>query len=184
MVAVLRNGKPANWASLREQEGVGQGDGRRGLCGKIHRGHGQPRRLSWPGPGPETGLLEAPSSSGHRWRLRHLRLPLVARHPHLRASVLEKPPVDRITRQSVAARGFGGRVEVIAADMFADPFPTQCDLHLFSNVLHDWDEDRRQTAAGQVLCRLAAGRDDPHSRRPHQRGQDRPAPGGGIFRAA
>jgi hypothetical protein len=31
-------------------------------------------------------------------------------------------------------------VTVIAGDMLADPFPGVADVHLFSNVLHDWDE--------------------------------------------
>jgi hypothetical protein len=32
------------------------------------------------------------------------------------------------------------RVDVHAGDMFAEEFPQGSDLHLFSNVLHDWDE--------------------------------------------
>jgi acetylserotonin N-methyltransferase len=65
---------------------------------------------------------------------------LAARHPHLRAAVLEKPPVDRVARGSIEKRGFGGKVEVLAADMFADAWPADFDAHLISNVLHDWDE--------------------------------------------
>jgi len=63
---------------------------------------------------------------------------LVARHPHVRATVLEKPPVDAETRSTIVGRGFAGRVEVIAGDMFTDPWPTTADVHLLSNVLHDW----------------------------------------------
>jgi hypothetical protein len=65
----------------------------------------------------------------------------VAHAPHLRASVLEKPPVDRVTRRAIERRGFSDRVDVIAADMFADGLPRGYDIHLYSNVLHDWDED-------------------------------------------
>ena len=36
--------------------------------------------------------------------------------------------------------GFADRIGVIAGDMFASPLPAGFDLHLFSNVLHDWDE--------------------------------------------
>ena len=64
---------------------------------------------------------------------------MVARHPHLRATILERPPVDAIARKSLAERGFADRISVRVGDMFTDPFPTDCDLHLFSNVLHDWD---------------------------------------------
>ena len=66
---------------------------------------------------------------------------LAAHFPNLRASVLEKPPVDRVARRAIDRRGFTDRVDVIAADMFADGLPNGFDLHLYSNVLHDWDED-------------------------------------------
>jgi SAM-dependent methyltransferase len=64
---------------------------------------------------------------------------LVAAHTHLRATVLEKPPVDRVTRQCIARRGYSDRVDVVAGDMFAAPLPTGSDVHLWSNALHDWN---------------------------------------------
>jgi predicted O-methyltransferase YrrM len=64
---------------------------------------------------------------------------LAARFPDLRATVLEKPPVDRIATRTIARRGFASRVDVIASDMLSDPLPHGYDAHLFSNVLHDWD---------------------------------------------
>lgn len=67
---------------------------------------------------------------------------LIARHPHLKATVLEKPPVDRIALEAIARRGFSERVAVVAADMFSDDWPTDCDAHLYSNVFHDWGETR------------------------------------------
>jgi SAM-dependent methyltransferase len=65
---------------------------------------------------------------------------LVEAHPHLRATVLEKPPVDRVAARAIERRDATGRVEVRAGDMFAEELPGGCDLHLFSNVLHDWEE--------------------------------------------
>jgi acetylserotonin N-methyltransferase len=65
---------------------------------------------------------------------------MAARFPGLRASVLEKPPVDLIAATAIERRGCAGRVEVIAGDMLADSLPPGHDVHLFSNVLHDWDE--------------------------------------------
>ncbi len=64
----------------------------------------------------------------------------VAHHPRLRATVLEKPPVNGVATRCIAQRGFADRVSVVARDMFAEPFPADCDVHLYSNVLHDWDE--------------------------------------------
>jgi 3-hydroxy-5-methyl-1-naphthoate 3-O-methyltransferase len=64
---------------------------------------------------------------------------LAARFPHLRASVLEKPPVDAIASRAIDARGLRDRVDVLTGDMLADPWPPGYDIHLLSNVLHDWD---------------------------------------------
>ncbi len=63
---------------------------------------------------------------------------LVAHHPHLRACVFEQRPVDRIATKCIEERGFSVQVEVATGDMFKDPLPVDCDVHLFSNVLHDW----------------------------------------------
>jgi SAM-dependent methyltransferase len=64
---------------------------------------------------------------------------LVAAHPHMRATVLEKPPVDRVARACIERRGYSHRVDVVTGDMFAAPLPEGCDVHLWSNALHDWD---------------------------------------------
>src|SRR2546423_750969 len=42
---------------------------------------------------------------------------LVERNPHVRATVLEKPPVDAVAARAIASRGFGDRVSVHASDM-------------------------------------------------------------------
>lgn len=64
---------------------------------------------------------------------------IAAAHPHLKASVFERPPVDRVTRKCIARRGYSERVGVVAGDMFRDELPRDCDVHLWSNALHDWD---------------------------------------------
>lgn len=65
---------------------------------------------------------------------------LAERHPELRVSVLEIPPIDRAAARSIAACGMSGRVRVEAGDMFTE-VPVGHDLHLFANVFHDWDLD-------------------------------------------
>jgi predicted O-methyltransferase YrrM len=64
---------------------------------------------------------------------------IAAHVPDLEAAVVEKPPVDRIAERAISRRGFTGRVRVVAADMLAEALPAGFDVHLFSNVLHDWD---------------------------------------------
>jgi SAM-dependent methyltransferase len=65
---------------------------------------------------------------------------LAQRNPRLRATVFEKPPVDTIARRALARRGLAGRVDAIAGDMLLDELPHGYDAHLFSNVVHDWEE--------------------------------------------
>jgi acetylserotonin N-methyltransferase len=65
---------------------------------------------------------------------------IAAAHAHLKATVFEKPPVDCVTRKCIAKRGLSERVGVTAGDMFRDALPRDCDAHLWSNALHDWDK--------------------------------------------
>ena len=46
---------------------------------------------------------------------------------------------EKIAREAIASRGFADRVGVLVGDMFAEALPPGRDIHLFSNVLHDWD---------------------------------------------
>jgi O-methyltransferase domain/Dimerisation domain len=64
---------------------------------------------------------------------------LVEHYSNLRATVLERPPVDTVTARAIGERGFSDRISIHSADMFTEPLPDSCDVHLFSNVLHDWD---------------------------------------------
>ncbi|MGA9883678.1 MAG: methyltransferase [Candidatus Acidiferrales bacterium] len=82
---------------------------------------------------------------------------LVAAHPHLRATVLEKSPVDRVTRQCIARRGYSDRVDVVVGDMFATPLPTGCDVHLWSNALHDWEAPTVESLLAKSFAALPPG---------------------------
>jgi hypothetical protein len=142
MVMVLRTGKPANWASLKDEKEWAkamEGDAFANQftaamdCRGVYLGPAMAEKLDC---SKHRHLLDIAGGSGI------YACAIVARHPHLRATVLEKRPVDRITVRSLTARGFGERVTVRVGDMFTEPFPDGCDVHLFSNVLHDWDVSR------------------------------------------
>jgi predicted nicotinamide N-methyase len=64
---------------------------------------------------------------------------LCAHFLNLRATVMEKAPVDQVAQSAISSRGFRSQVGVVAADMLMDPWPAGFDVHLLSNVLHDWD---------------------------------------------
>lgn len=57
----------------------------------------------------------------------------------------------------IAGRGLAERVEVIAGDMFTDPLPEGCDVHLYSHVLHDWDEPDVRRLLASSFASLQSG---------------------------
>ncbi len=139
MLKVLRTGKPANWGSYdasawaqaMEREDFAQQFTAAMDCRGVLLGPALAKRIDL---SQHTALLDVAGGSGI------YACALAARHPHLRAAVFEKPPVDRVCRAAIEKRGFAGKVDVIAGDMIAGEWPTGFDVHLISNVLHDWDE--------------------------------------------
>ncbi len=141
-VKILRTGHPANWGSYAHEKPWSEAmltdefattftaamD-----CRGAYLGAAMAAKLNTRG---RRRLLDIAGGSGI------YACAIVARHPHLAATVFERPPVDRIARTMIQKRGLADRVDVVAGDMFADPLPRGCDLHLYSNVLHDWDTDK------------------------------------------
>jgi hypothetical protein len=82
---------------------------------------------------------------------------LLQRNPELVGTVLERPPVDGVARRGLAKRGVADRANVVAGDMFADPFPAGYDLHLFSHVTLDWPADKVALLMRKSFETLAPG---------------------------
>jgi SAM-dependent methyltransferase len=157
IVAVLRTDKPANFASLKKEkewaramegEAFAQKFTAAMDCRGVYLGPAMAQKLDCSG---RHSLLDIAGGSGI------YACAVIARHPHLRASILEKPPVDAITRKSLAARDFSDRISVIPGDMFADPLPASFDMHLFSNVLHDWNDARVKELLEKSCAALPSG---------------------------
>ncbi len=156
MLKVLRTGKPANWGSY-DAEAWAQAMERPEFanqftaamdCRGVYLGQVLAAKLDL---SENRALLDIGGGSGI------YSCSIVARHPHLRASVFEKPPVDGIARAAIAKQGGEGKVEVIAGDMFVDPIPSGFDVHLISNVLHDWDEPTVRTLLAKSYAALERG---------------------------
>ncbi len=81
---------------------------------------------------------------------------IAQRFPHLHATVLEIPPVDRAARRSIASKGISARVDVVAGDMF-DALPAGYDVHLFANTFHDWDDEAVKKLAANSFQSLPPG---------------------------
>lgn len=156
MLRVLRTGKPANWGSYdpqawaqaMEREDFAQSFTAAMDCRGLLLGPALARKVDLAG---QRAVLDVAGGSGI------YACALTLRHAHLRAAVLEKPPVDRIARECIARQGCAERVEVIAGDMFAGAWPTGFDTHLLSNVLHDWDEPVVRELLAKSHAALPAG---------------------------
>ena len=140
LLRVLRSGKPANWGSEKasqdwhksmETEAFATQFTAAMDCRGVFLAQAAAKVLNL---ATRASLLDIAGGSGI------YACSFCAHFPQLRATVLEKPPVDRITAGAVARRGFADRVAVVAGDMLSAPLPPGHDVHLFSNVLHDWDE--------------------------------------------
>jgi SAM-dependent methyltransferase len=148
-VTVLRTGRVANWGSFKDEKDWAKAMEDDAFanqftaamdCRGVYLAAAMARGID---TGGCTHLLDVAGGSGI------YACSIVAKHPHLRATVFEKPPVDGVARRAIEKRGFADRVDVQAGDLFRDELPAGCDLHLISNVLHDWDEP----AVKQILAK-------------------------------
>lgn len=154
---VLKTGKPALWSSRREggvwetlmeEDGFSSGftaamDSRGSVLAPP-----MAERLDCEG---RSRLLDIAGGSGV------YACSVVEKHPRLRATVLEKPPVDGVARDSIERRGMSDRVDVTASDMFSDPLPTGFEIHLWSHVLHDWDLPEVESLLSKSFDSLGPG---------------------------
>lgn len=67
---------------------------------------------------------------------------LVQRFRQLHSTLIELPDVAAIARDYVEASGVASRIALAPIDMFREPWPAGFDAVLFSNVLHDWNEEQ------------------------------------------
>src|SRR4051812_17871266 len=79
---------------------------------------------------------------------------LLATHPHLRGTLVDRPQPVATAAQRFADRGVADRAEVVAGDFFS-PLPTGADVYVISRALTDWS-DRHATAILR-RCAEAAG---------------------------
>jgi SAM-dependent methyltransferase len=140
MLKVLRTGKPANWGSydadawaksMEKPEFAAQFTAAMD-CRGVFLGQALAKKLKL---ADHKRLLDIAGGSGI------YSCSIVAQHPHIRATVFEKAPVDGIARAAIASKECSCYVDVIAGDMFDGDLPAGYDVHLLSNVLHDWDSD-------------------------------------------
>lgn len=148
LVEVLRTDKPAGWESRPDQPL--QDWNRLMQTSAFATGYTEAmdRRGDIFGPPLVSAIATLVDMSGHHRMLDVAggsgvyTAHLVDSFPGLHATVLERPPVDALARAGLERRGVSDRVDVTAGDMFAAPFPTGYDLHLYSHVLHNWPQEK------------------------------------------
>ncbi|MBB5039871.1 methyltransferase [Prosthecobacter dejongeii] len=135
---VLRTGKPAGWsgdkAAFDWHKAMEQEDFARSFtaamdCRGRYLAQALAKSLDLKG---RKKLLDIGAGSGI------YACCIAAQHPHLQATVFDQAPVDRIAVKLIVERGCADRVRVTTGNMF-EGLPLDCDVHLYSNVLHDWD---------------------------------------------
>jgi len=157
LLAVLKTGEPAAWASASAErdwtERLGEVEFARRITAAMHA------RGLFLGPAlarsladiPMRSVLDVGGGSGV------YACALVDHRPDVHATVFERPPVDSAARTLLAERGYSDRVAVTSGDMFTDSLPGGHDLHLFSHVLHDWGEEHVRKLLAASFAALAPG---------------------------
>ena len=82
---------------------------------------------------------------------------MLRKHPNLKAVILDRAEVLKVAREFAEQYGVADRVELVAGDMFTDPVPSDCDVILLSNVLHDWDIPECKRLIQRFAAALPAG---------------------------
>ena len=157
LLEVLRTGRPANWGSQKNEK-----DWHRAMeteafatqftaamdCRGVYLAQSVAKAVDL---SRRRRLLDIAGGSGI------YACSLVAHYPRLAATVFEKPPVDTIAARAIANRGCADKVKVVAGDMLTDALPENADVHLFSNVLHDWDVPVVRQLLAKSIDALAPG---------------------------
>jgi predicted nicotinamide N-methyase len=156
LLEVLRTGKPANWGSQQNEK-----DWHRAMeteefatqftaamdCRGVYLAQAVAKAVDL---SQRRDLLDIAGGSGI------YACSLIAQNPQLSATVFEKPPVDRIAARAIATRGCSEKIKVAAGDMLTQALPTDADVHLYSNVLHDWDEPVVRELLAKSFAALAS----------------------------
>ena len=81
-----------------------------------------------------------------------LLLPVLGRHPAMRATIFDLPHVADAARSRIAAAGLSDRCEAVGGDAFVG-VPAGADAYLLKGVIHDWDD--KEAIAILRTCRAA-----------------------------
>jgi precorrin-6B methylase 2 len=153
---VLKTDKPAGWGGTQKldwHKAMETDEFSRSFTAAMDcRGHYLAQALAKKAPlNGDERLLDIGGGSGI------YACSFAAHFPALSAIVMEQHPVSKITQRCVDERGFTDRVQVVTGDFFKEAWPMDCEVHLLSNVLHDWGVDEVRTLLKLSYKALPAG---------------------------
>jgi predicted O-methyltransferase YrrM len=71
-----------------------------------------------------------------------LSIEVAKKHPHLRCTSFDLPPVEPIAQKHIAAAGLSDRIGTASGDFFKDPLP-KADIITMGMILHDWNLEKK-----------------------------------------
>ena len=71
-----------------------------------------------------------------------LCIEVAKKHPHLRCTSFDLPPVAPIAQRHIAAAGLSDRIGTASGDFFRDPLP-KADIITMGMILHDWNLEKK-----------------------------------------
>jgi SAM-dependent methyltransferase len=101
--------------------------------------------------GAATRLLDVGGGSGA------FAIELCRHYPSLRATVFDLPHVIDIAADKIADAEPRDRIAVHGGDFFADALPPGHDVHLYSMIMHDWNEEHDRLLLRKSFDALPSG---------------------------
>ena len=71
-----------------------------------------------------------------------LSIEAAKKHPHLKCTSFDLPPVEPVAKKHIAEAGLEDRVSTAAGDFFKDSLP-QADVITMGMILHDWNLEKK-----------------------------------------
>jgi predicted O-methyltransferase YrrM len=72
-----------------------------------------------------------------------LSMLVATRHPHMRCTSFDLPPVEPIARKAIARQGLSDRVQTASGDFFKDALP-KAEVITMGMILHDWNLEKKK----------------------------------------
>jgi predicted O-methyltransferase YrrM len=72
-----------------------------------------------------------------------LSMLVATRHPHMRCTSFDLPPVEPIARNAIARQGLSDRVQTASGDFFQDALP-KAEVITMGMILHDWNLEKKK----------------------------------------